>query len=146
MQDQEPRTLTQLSFTGFECQPIGMVASETLTISQWEEAGYALGAVNARLNWYIGDWLRACKGEIWGYGDLEDICKKFDLNYQSAMNAKSVCDSFEFSRRRENLTFSHHQEVQAREDADELEAGRNADIARHVASRFASNDNRSKSY
>ena len=32
----------------------------------------------------------------------------------------SPCDGFQFSRRRENLTFSHHQEVQGRSDADEL--------------------------
>ena len=38
----------------------------------------------------------------------------------TASGAKSVCDSFEFCRRRQNLTFSHHQEVQGREDADEL--------------------------
>ena len=30
---------------------------------------------------------------------------------QSARNAKTVCDSFELSRRRDNLTFSHHQEL-----------------------------------
>ena len=60
------------------------------------------------------------QGEAWGYGELEGICERFGLNYQTAMNSKSVCDSFEISRRRENLTFSHHAEVQGRSDADEL--------------------------
>jgi predicted RNA methylase len=32
----------------------------------------------------------------------------------------SVCEGFELSRRRDKLTFSHHQEVQGRPDADEL--------------------------
>jgi N6-adenosine-specific RNA methylase IME4 len=118
--EQDTKKLTQLSFAGFQCEAMGLLASETLTLSQWEDAGHALGAVSAKLNWYIGDWLGACKGETWGYGDLEETCKKFELNYQTARNAKSVCDSFELSRRRDNLTFTHHQEVQGREDADEL--------------------------
>ncbi len=88
--------------------------------NQWEAAGEALGSIGAKLNWYLGDWLKACKGEAWGYGELEGICEKFGVNYQTAMNAKSVCVAFEFSRRRENLTFAHHQEVQGRDDADEL--------------------------
>ncbi len=73
-------------------------------------------------NWYIGDWLGACKGEAWGYGDLEETCQRFDLNYQTAANAKSVCDNFLFSRRRENLTFSHHQEVQGRASVIKIKA------------------------
>jgi N6-adenosine-specific RNA methylase IME4 len=110
----------QLTFKGFECGANGLVASESLTQKQWEEAGHALGTVSARLNWYVGDWLRACKGDAWGYGELEDTCKRFDLNYSTATGAKSVCEAFEFCRRRQNLTFSHHQEVQGRSDADEL--------------------------
>ena len=47
-------------------------------------------------------------------GTLEETCKRFELNYQSAANAKSVCESFEFTRRRVKLSFSHHAEVQAR--------------------------------
>jgi N6-adenosine-specific RNA methylase IME4 len=118
--DAKNGTLTQLSFKGFACGPQGLLANKSLTQKQWEDAGYALGAISAKLNWYVGDWLGACKGELWGYGDLEGICKKFELNYQTAANAKSVCDAFQFSRRRENLTFAHHQEVQGRGDADEL--------------------------
>jgi DNA modification methylase len=112
--------VTPLRFKGFECSAVGLSAADNLTQRQWEAAGEALGSVEARLNWYVGDWLRACKGEAWGYGQLEETCKRFDLNYQTAANAKSVCDTFEFSRRRENLTFSHHAEVQGRPDADEL--------------------------
>jgi hypothetical protein len=112
--------VSKLNFKGFECSAVGMAAAETLTQKQWEAAGETLGTVEARLNWYVGDWLRACKGDAWGYGELEDTCKRFDLNYQTARNAMSVCEGFELSRRRDKLTFSHHQEVQGRPDADEL--------------------------
>ena len=46
--------------------------------------------------------------------------KEFGLNYGSAKVVKSVAESFELLSRRNNLTFSHHQEVQGRDDADEL--------------------------
>jgi hypothetical protein len=40
-------------------------------------------------------------------------------NYQTAKNCKSVAEAFELSRRRDNLTFNHHQEAQGPEQ-DEL--------------------------
>ena len=66
------------------------------------------------------DWLSASKGEAWGYGDLEAVCGEFGLNYGTAIAAKSVALEYEFMRRRMNLTFAHHREVQGRDDADEL--------------------------
>lgn len=113
-------TKKQMQFAGFECSEVGMQANAKLSKSQWEEAGQALSVVSARLNWYVGDWLAAVKGDEWGYGDLEEVCQRFELNYQTAANAKSVCESFEFSLRRENLSYGHHKEVQGRDDADEL--------------------------
>lgn len=57
MADTQKGTLTQLAFKGFACGPQGLLAHKSLTQKQWEEAGYALGTVSARLRWYIGDWL-----------------------------------------------------------------------------------------
>ncbi len=68
----------------------------------------------------VAGFFHNCKGEIWGYGELEGICTRVGLNYSTARNAQSVCEAFELSRWRDNLTFSHHQEVQGRSDADEL--------------------------
>ena len=112
--------VAQLKFSGFECQAAGLVVNDKITKAQWIAAGEALGQVDAKLNWYIGDWLAACKGEAWGYGDLENVCQQFGLNYSTASKAKSICENFQFCRRRQNLSFKHHQEVQGREDADEL--------------------------
>ena len=109
-----------IPFSGFKASPVGLQVNKSLTKEQWEETGHALATIDARLQWYVGDWLAASKGEEWGYGDLESVCETFGLNYQTARNAKSICDGFELSRRRDNLTFTHHQEVQGRDDADEL--------------------------
>jgi len=51
---------------------------------------------------------------------LEEIAGRFNINYKTAANVSSVCQAFEFSRRRENLSYGHHAEVANRDDADEL--------------------------
>lgn len=112
--------VSQLKFSGFECQDAGLVVNDKITKDQWIAAGEALGQVDAKLNWYIGDWLAACKGEAWGYGDLENVCQQFGLNYSTARHAVAICETFESGRRRPHLSFKHHQEVQGRDDADEL--------------------------
>jgi hypothetical protein len=43
------------------------------------------------------------------------------FSHQSARNAKSVCDTFEFSRRRENLTFTHQTAANAKSVCDAFE-------------------------
>jgi len=70
--------------------------------------------------WWIGDWLRY--GER-SYGEMySQTLDAMDYSYQMLRNAVYVADAFEFSRRRENLPWSHHAEVVARsiEEQDEL--------------------------
>jgi N6-adenosine-specific RNA methylase IME4 len=114
------KKLAPLKLSGFTCSQSGLVANKTLTKEQWATVGNSLSTIEAKLSWYVGDWLAASKGEAWGYGDLETVCEEFGLNYSSATSAKSVAMAYEMSRRRQNLTFGHHQEVQGRDDADEL--------------------------
>ena len=109
----------QLMLPGFQAKPNGLVANKTLTRQQWEDAGHVLSAIEGCLSWYIGDWLAACKGEKWGYGDLAQVCEENGWNYSTAANCKSVADAFEFSLRRENLSFHHHKAAQG-SDQDEL--------------------------
>jgi hypothetical protein len=75
--------------------------------------------VDKSLGWWIGDWARA--GEKWG-DKYEAVIEATGLAYQTVANAKSVAEKFDFYRRRENLTYTHHAEVAALppERADEL--------------------------
>ena len=109
----------QLTFAGFSATRTGLVPNDALTAEQWDAAGEALAHVDARLNWYTGDWVLSVR-EKWEQGTLEDICNRFGLNYSTVANCSSVCRAVEFSRRRENLSFGHHAEVANRTDADEL--------------------------
>jgi hypothetical protein len=64
--------------------------------------------------WWLGDWWNA--GVAWGEG--KQACEETGLAYQTACNVGSVAAKMQFSRRRENLTFSHHVEVCTIDDPD----------------------------
>ena len=103
---------------GFECNATGLTATSSLTEDQWNLAGEQLANVEARLMWYIGDWLIA--GEDHGYlprGRLQDACDRFGISYSTATNAASTCRSVSESSRRRELSYSHHQEI-ANRDSD----------------------------
>ena len=73
-----------------------------------EHIGCFLASVASASQWWIGDWVLAAKP---AYGDLADLCEAAGLNYQTARNCASVCHRFEMSRRRDNLSFAHHEAV-----------------------------------
>lgn len=110
-----------MALPGFKLTATGLEPNKTLSREQWEAAGETLGAIEGRLMWYVGDWLNA--GEDGGYierGKLDEACKRFGIAYGTAKNAAMVCRKVERSRRRDHLTFAHHQEVAGRDDAAEL--------------------------
>jgi N6-adenosine-specific RNA methylase IME4 len=93
-----------------------------MTRDQWTAAGIALGRMERAVGWWIGDWW------VYGerrYGDLKALVEAPNWTgpgYQTCRNAASVSRAYEMSRRRDNLTFTHHAELAAlpRERADEL--------------------------
>lgn len=56
---------------------------------------------------------------IAAYRKLDEACKRFGIEYQTARKSIQVCRSFESGRRRP-LSFEHHKEVAGREDKVEL--------------------------
>lgn len=101
--------------------PLALELPEATTFEQWVIIGRQLCLGSQALKWHIGDW--------WAFGDhrygdraraaAEGI---FGREVQTLMNMASVCRRFETSRRREDLTFTHHAEVVALPptQADEL--------------------------
>jgi N6-adenosine-specific RNA methylase IME4 len=90
----------------------GLQLPEGLTFEQWAECGRSLIEVEGSVAWWIGDW--------WAYGDhkygeLKAACEEGgvleDLNYKTARNYGAIAGAFEMSRRRDNLSFTHHAEV-----------------------------------
>jgi len=87
--------------------PVAWVVNTDLDLADWVSAGRNLGAMSRCSQWWLGDWIR--------YGNT-----KFGERYaraasitgydaQTLMNMVYVASRFDISRRRENLSWSHHE-------------------------------------
>lgn len=80
--------------------------------AEWVELGRHLAqAVNSSA-WWIGDWLAFGEHEYGGERYREGVVAT-GLDYQTLRNYKSVADRFPVSRRRDTLSFAHHEAVVA---------------------------------
>jgi N6-adenosine-specific RNA methylase IME4 len=101
-----------------ESTATALVLREDLDFGEWEEVGRALGRVENGRQWWTGDWLNHGErkyGE--GYAQGMDAT---GLALQTLTNCAWVARRFsEISRRRENLSWGHHDVVAADEPADQ---------------------------
>lgn len=76
---------------------------------EWVTVGRRLGRVGRVSNWWVGDWLRY--GTLrWGEKYVE-AAKITGFDAKTLRNIAYVASRFELSRRRDNLTWSHHAEL-----------------------------------
>lgn len=99
-----PGTLTETSYT----------LPDGLNIGEWLAIGETLQRMERSVMWWLGDWWRYGQRR---YGEMASQASK-DLvrditghAYKTVLNAATVAERFENSRRREDLPFSHHAEV-----------------------------------
>lgn len=85
---------------------------ESMTFEQWEAIGMELANRAKKLNWWIGDWWAAGHHR---YGERARLAARglFGREFKTLANIASVCRAFEPSRRREQLSWSHHAEAAA---------------------------------
>jgi hypothetical protein len=87
--------------------PVAWAPTREIDLSEWAAVGRRLGAIGRCGQWVLGDWIR--------YGNV-----KFGERYtraaritgydaQTLMNMVYVASRFEISRRRESLSWSHHE-------------------------------------
>ncbi|HTB50811.1 MAG TPA: LmbU family transcriptional regulator [Solirubrobacteraceae bacterium] len=89
------------------------------TFEQWVNYGRRLGSIGRAVGWWIGDWLRFGNS---AYGEKYVRAARITgYDVQTLMNMSYVASRIEPSRRRENLSWSHHAEV-ASLPAEEQEA------------------------
>lgn len=85
-----------------------------LSFDHWLSIGQTLRQMERSVLWWIGDWLRFGERR---YGETyAQALEATDYSYQTIADAKWLAEKFEFSRRRENLSWSHHREVAALPD------------------------------
>lgn len=89
---------------------------ESTTFEEWQAAGEQLKLIQGSVLWWVGDWLNF--GET-RYGEkYTQALDATSYSYQALADAKYVAGKFEVSRRRENLTISHHREALSAPDPD----------------------------
>jgi hypothetical protein len=99
-----------------ESSPTRLQLPAGLSITEWKAVGSRLREVQNSLLWWLGDW--CIYGEDHYGGKYAEIIAATEYDYQTVANAKYVARRFEFSRRRENLSWSHHAEVAPLEPAE----------------------------
>lgn len=93
-----------------------LTIDEAISIDEWKSLGQSLKQVEGSVQFWIGDWARFgdkkgftgkyVDGKI--YDELEEIT---GLDRGTLANYKSIAENIPCSRRREDLSFSHHVEV-----------------------------------
>jgi N6-adenosine-specific RNA methylase IME4 len=98
---------------------VGLELPDNLSFDDWSSLGSTLKSVEGSIMWWLGDWARY--GQRYGEKYTE-VAKATGYDYGTIANAKSIADRIEFSRRRENLSWSHHAEIAGLlpEEADQL--------------------------
>jgi hypothetical protein len=88
-----------------------------LDLGQWAEAGRRIGSVGRNIQWLLGDWI-AYGNERFGERYTR-AAKITGYDTQTLMNMVYVATHFPVSRRRENLSWSHHEALAALESEEQ---------------------------
>lgn len=102
-----------LTVGSFRMTRSGLVIAEEVDFEEWEAFGKYLAFAVGAVQLWIGDWLNFGERR-WGerYSQVMD---ETGLSYKSLANASYVARQVDVSRRRENLSFGHHEAVAALE-------------------------------
>jgi hypothetical protein len=110
--DRAPRRITPT-----EINPVAWGASAELSYDEWLRQGSRLGLAGRSAAWWIGDWVRYGTSR---YGSKYSAAARVTgYDRQTLMNMVYVATRFDVSRRRENLSWSHHAELAALDDAEQ---------------------------
>jgi N6-adenosine-specific RNA methylase IME4 len=88
-----------------------VIINDNITELEWAEALEYCEKTNKKLQWVIGELLNF--GEKKKYRKYVELMSKTNFEYGTLRNIQSVAKKVDVSRRRDNLSFSHHIEVAA---------------------------------
>jgi hypothetical protein len=89
-----------------ELTRVGWTPSTSLGLAEWSAVGRRFGEIGRCSQWWLGDWIHYGNTK---FGERYSRAVKLTgYDVQSLMNMVYVASRFEISRRRENLSWSHH--------------------------------------
>jgi hypothetical protein len=90
---------------------LGWQPPQTLDRAGWLAAGVSLAEFGRVNNWWVGDWIRYGNAH-WGEKYTE-AARVTGLDAKTLRNIAYVASRFQLSRRRDNLSWTHHAELAA---------------------------------
>ena len=103
------RDLALFDSTAATMSVVGLEFHRALSEVECARGAEQLGKIERASRWVWGDLLIHMESN---YGDgYKAVGAHSELDYQSLADCKMVAEAIEFSRRRENLSWSHHREV-----------------------------------
>lgn len=89
--------------------PIAWTPSKDMDVVAWVKVGHKLGSMSRCSRWWLGDWIRF---GITRWGEkYKETARITGYDIKTLRNIAYVAEHVEASRRRDNLSWSHHAEV-----------------------------------
>jgi hypothetical protein len=89
--------------------PVAWTPGKDIDVYAWVRVGHRLGGMARCSQWWLGDWIRYGTTR-WGE-KYKEAARITGYDVQSLRNIAYVAGRIETSRRRDDLTWSHHAEV-----------------------------------
>lgn len=102
-------TQQEVQFSSFQMDRMGLRPIGNPSFNEWVRCGEFLKNANGAVHFWIGDWMNYGERQ-WGEMYAQAI-DETGYSYGTLANDKWVTACIEPSRRRESLSFAHHQEV-----------------------------------
>src|SRR4051794_41673362 len=97
--------------------PTAWAVAGDMSLLEWSQSGRRLGIIGRGTGWWIGDWVNYGNAR---FGERYVRAARITgYDVQTLMNMVYVASRFEPSRRRQNLSFSHHAELAALDPEDQ---------------------------
>lgn len=91
--------------------PVAWMPTREMGLAEWVVAGRRLGAMGRCGQWGLGDWIRYGNAK---FGERYATASRITgYDAQTLMNMVYVASRYEISRRRESLSWSHHEAAAA---------------------------------
>src|SRR5580700_5839709 len=120
-----------------ELMRVGWSPSADIGLAEWSAVGRRFGEIGRCSQWWLGDWIHYGNAK---FGERYSRAVRLTgYDVQSLMNMVYVATRFEISRRREDLSWSHHATVAALDLS-----GQEHWLARAVADKMSVSDLRTE--
>lgn len=95
----------------------GLIFSNGISYDEWQQIGVKLKELRGMVHWWIGDWLNYGEAK-WGEMYTQ-VYEETGYTEHTLANDKYIAREFPASRRRDKLTWSHHQAVASLEPVEQ---------------------------